>query len=84
MRLNHEMAEHHYSRIEGVGMDGGYLDGLRIRFSDHLNTAIGGRGTVSRRCWSVSAMRWTWIIKDRRRANRANVSLSRTWGRRAR
>lgn len=45
VRLNHDMAEHHYSRIEGVGIDGGYLDGLRIRFSDHLNTAIGGRGT---------------------------------------
>jgi hypothetical protein len=45
VRLNHEVAEHHYTRIEAVGIDGGYLDGLRIRFSDHLNTAIGGRGT---------------------------------------
>jgi ABC-type dipeptide/oligopeptide/nickel transport system ATPase component len=45
VRLHHEMAPHHYSRIEAVEIDGGYLDGLRIRFSDHLNTAIGGRGT---------------------------------------
>jgi ABC-type lipoprotein export system ATPase subunit len=45
LRLHHEMAPHHYSRIEAMEIDGGYLDGLRIRFSDHLNTAIGGRGT---------------------------------------
>jgi len=45
VRLQHEMVEHHYSRIEHVAIEGGYLDGLRIAFSGHLNTAIGGRGT---------------------------------------
>ena len=45
LRLHHQMGEHHYSRIEALTITGGYLDGLKIRFSDHLNTAIGGRGT---------------------------------------
>lgn len=45
VRLHHQMGEHHYSRIEGLTITGGYLDGLKLRFSDHLNTAIGGRGT---------------------------------------
>ena len=45
VRLYHQMGEHHYSRIEALSITGGYLDGLKIRFSDHLNTAIGGRGT---------------------------------------
>lgn len=45
VRLHSQMAEHHYSRIETIAISGGYLDGLKVRFSDHLNTAIGGRGT---------------------------------------
>lgn len=45
VRLSSQLGEHHYSRIEGLGIQGGYLDGLRLSFSDHLNTAIGGRGT---------------------------------------
>jgi len=45
LRLCDQMTEQHYSRIEGIAIQGGYLDGVRIRLSDHLNTAIGGRGT---------------------------------------
>jgi len=45
VRLNSQMGEHHYSRIEALSITGGYLDGLKTGFSDHLNTAIGGRGT---------------------------------------
>lgn len=45
VRLHSQMKDHHYSRIESVSISGGYLDGLKITFSDHLNTAIGGRGT---------------------------------------
>jgi predicted ATPase len=35
----------YYSRIESLSITGGYLDGLNINFSEHLNTVIGGRGT---------------------------------------
>lgn len=45
VRLHHQMAEKHYSRIQRMTISGGYLDGVSIEFSDHLNTAIGGRGT---------------------------------------
>ncbi len=45
VRLHHQVGEQHYSRIESVAITGGYLDGVKIAFSGHLNTAIGGRGT---------------------------------------
>ena len=45
VRRHDQMIEKHYSRIESIRVTGGYLDGLNIRFSDHLNTVIGGRGT---------------------------------------
>jgi hypothetical protein len=45
VRLHHQMAEKHYSRIENMTVRGGYLDEVTIELSDHLNTAIGGRGT---------------------------------------
>lgn len=45
VRLHHQMGEKHYSRIQKLTISGGYLDGVAIDFSDHLNTAIGGRGT---------------------------------------
>lgn len=45
VRLHDEMKEDYYSRIERLRIDGGYLDGVDIRFSAHLNTVIGGRGT---------------------------------------
>ena len=32
-------------RIRSIGVDGGFLDGTVIRFNDHLNCLIGGRGT---------------------------------------
>ncbi len=45
VRLHHEIGEQHYSRIKTMAITGGYLDDVKIAFSDHLNTAIGGRGT---------------------------------------
>lgn len=45
VRLYDDIGEEYYSRIERIRIDGGYLDGMDIRFSAHLNTVIGGRGT---------------------------------------
>lgn len=45
VRLNSDIAEQYYSRIEQMNVTGGYLDAVQIDFSDHLNTVIGGRGT---------------------------------------
>lgn len=39
------LPEFHYSRIETLSFHGGYLDGIAIDFSAHLNAVIGGRGT---------------------------------------
>ncbi len=45
IRLNSDVPEKYYSKIERVSFTGGYLDGLDIEFSEHLNAVIGGRGT---------------------------------------
>lgn len=45
VRLNSDVSEKYYSRIESLKVTGGYLDGLEINFSEHLNAVIGGRGT---------------------------------------
>ncbi len=45
VRLNSDFPEKYYSRIESFKCTGGYLDGLEIEFSEHLNAIIGGRGT---------------------------------------
>ncbi|MFZ2451662.1 MAG: AAA family ATPase [Methylovulum miyakonense] len=45
VRLNSDISESYYSRIESLKITGGYLDGLHIEFSEHLNAVIGGRGT---------------------------------------
>lgn len=45
VRLNSDIAEKYYSRIESLKIIGGYLDGVKIVFSEHLNAVIGGRGT---------------------------------------
>lgn len=45
VRLNSDVPEKYYSLIESVKFTGGYLDGLTIDFSEHLNAVIGGRGT---------------------------------------
>jgi len=37
--------EAHYSRLENLRFHGGYLDGIHIALSEHLNAVIGGRGT---------------------------------------
>ena len=45
VRLGHQMQEHFYSRIDSVRIEGGFLDGVAVSLSSHLNTVIGGRGT---------------------------------------
>lgn len=45
VKLNSDIDASHYSHIEFMSVTGGYLDGLYIEFSKHLNTVIGGRGT---------------------------------------
>lgn len=45
VRLNSDMEEKYYSQLENLKVTGGYLDGLEINFSEHLNAIIGGRGT---------------------------------------
>ena len=39
------LPEAHYSRMENLHFHGGYLDGIGIELSAHLNAVIGGRGT---------------------------------------
>ena len=45
VRLNSDVPEKYYSKIESVRFVGGYLDAIGIEFSEHLNAVIGGRGT---------------------------------------
>tara|TARA_R110000796_G_scaffold248027_1_gene374225 strand:+ start:707 stop:3388 length:2682 start_codon:yes stop_codon:yes gene_type:complete len=45
VRLNSDKPENYSSALERVYFVGGYLDGVDIEFSDHLNALIGGRGT---------------------------------------
>lgn len=45
VRLADELQEHHYSQIESICIEGGYLDGVTAVISSHLNAVIGGRGT---------------------------------------
>tara|TARA_R110001592_G_scaffold221139_2_gene475834 strand:+ start:41827 stop:44496 length:2670 start_codon:yes stop_codon:yes gene_type:complete len=45
VRLNSDKPENFASAIERVKFVGGYLDGVDIELSEHLNAVIGGRGT---------------------------------------
>ncbi|MBU1309833.1 MAG: AAA family ATPase [Gammaproteobacteria bacterium] len=45
VRLNSDKPEIYASAIERLRFVGGYLDGVNIELSDHLNAVIGGRGT---------------------------------------
>lgn len=45
IRLNSDIKEEYYSRIESIRFVGGFLDGIDIEYSEHLNALIGGRGT---------------------------------------
>lgn len=45
IRLNSQQENKPYGQIIAMGISGGYLDGVRVEFSPHLNTVIGGRGT---------------------------------------
>jgi len=45
IRLNSQTAESPVGEIVSLSISGGYLDGVQIDFSQHLNAVIGGRGT---------------------------------------
>lgn len=45
IRLNLQYDQSHIGKIMRMSVAGGYLDGIQVEFSDHLNTVIGGRGT---------------------------------------
>ena len=45
VRLSSQMIERHYSQIDSIAIENGYLDDLSAELSEHLNTVIGGRGT---------------------------------------
>jgi ABC-type lipoprotein export system ATPase subunit len=45
VKLHSDMPTNYYSSIKSIKITSGYLDGLDIEFSDHLNAIIGGRGT---------------------------------------
>lgn len=45
VRLNSDVPDHVSSYIESIRIINGYLDGLHISLSPHLNAIIGGRGT---------------------------------------
>lgn len=45
VRLNSDKPENYASAIERIRFVGGYLDGVEIALSEHLNAVIGGRGT---------------------------------------
>jgi len=45
VRLNSDKPESYASAIENIRFTGGYLDGIDIELSEHLNAVIGGRGT---------------------------------------
>lgn len=45
VRLNSDKPENYGSALEHIRFIGGYLDGVDIELSEHLNAVIGGRGT---------------------------------------
>jgi ABC-type lipoprotein export system ATPase subunit len=45
VRLNSDVSENYSSAITHIRFNSGYLDGLDIELSPHLNAVIGGRGT---------------------------------------
>lgn len=45
VRLNADKPESYASAIERIRFVGGYLDGVDVELSEHLNAVIGGRGT---------------------------------------
>jgi ABC-type lipoprotein export system ATPase subunit len=88
VRLNSDISEKYYSRIESLTVIGGYLDGLKIDFSEHLNSIIGGRGTG--KSTLLECIRWvlelepigqnakkqhTEIIKENFGKSRARVEM---------
>jgi len=45
IRLNSDVPEQKPGALVAMGIAGGYLDGVSVEFSDHLNTVIGEHGT---------------------------------------
>lgn len=56
IRLHSTQAKSPIGRLISMSVAGGYLDGVHVNFSDHLNTVIGGRGTGSRPCLNASGL----------------------------
>jgi len=89
VRLNSDKEVKYYSQIQQIQITGGYLDGLNIEFSEHLNTIIGGRGTgkstlleciryaLGKRPISKNAQKQhDEIVKENLGKNRARVELT--------
>lgn len=53
VRLNTDKPESYASAIERMRFIGGYLDGVDIELSEHLNTVIGGEVPGNQRYWSA-------------------------------
>lgn len=45
VKLSSDLNQKFYTYIDTISIYGGYLDGMNITISKHLNTIIGGRGT---------------------------------------
>lgn len=45
VKLSSDLNQNFYTYIDTISIYGGYLDGMNIEISKHLNTIIGGRGT---------------------------------------
>lgn len=45
VKLSSDLNQNFYTYIDTISIYGGYLDGMNIKISKHLNTIIGGRGT---------------------------------------
>ncbi len=61
VRLNSDVPENYASAIESLRFISGYLDGVHIELSDHLNSLIGGRGTG--KSTLLECIRFTMDIK---------------------
>lgn len=69
IRLNSEIENSYQSSITRMVVQGGYLDGLEIEFSDNLTTLIGGRGTG--KSTIINLIRYTLdIVIDNRNEQR--------------
>ncbi len=64
VRLNSEKPENWSSAIERIRFVGGYLDGVDIELSEHLNAVIGGRGTGKSTLLECQAEECADVMRD--------------------